>query len=475
MKKIVLVTCVAALLAAPAMAQVDFSRYVALGDSITAGYVGGGLMDYYQNHTYPARLARQAGTGTFEMPLISPPGLGPVLVLESLSPLSIAPTDVPPPADPFDYFYNVTLEAPYQNLAVPGANTEDVLTQTGNVLNLIAGNFDNVMPDLILRTPQVEDPTTGELVDYTALVGAITQQPTLVTVWIGNNDFLGAVVAATPIDGVTMTPLDEFTVSYNQMVGALATSLPNAEIVVFTVVGDTGFIPFATTVPNMVDVPGVGTVQLVGEEGPVTDDDYLTLAASALVAQGYGLPIPGSPPLPENLNPATGDPGVILRADEIAAIDERMDALNQIIYDATSHYSNVHVFDVNETIGQLASGTYRSFGGVELSMDFLVGGIISYDGVHPQNVGHGVVAYELIEFLNDELGAGLPQINMWDVLNEGDWQASSSFAAVCGGCDPKQVVFTPDAFMELYELMLPEMAARMKQRPQELARPVAAD
>ena len=45
MKKTILITCVAALLAAPAMAQVDFSRYVALGDSLAPKPVGAPTYD----------------------------------------------------------------------------------------------------------------------------------------------------------------------------------------------------------------------------------------------------------------------------------------------------------------------------------------------------------------------------------------------------------------------------------------------
>ncbi|HSN57759.1 MAG TPA: hypothetical protein VLT32_24025, partial [Candidatus Sulfomarinibacteraceae bacterium] len=391
-----------------------------------------------------------------------------------LSPLVIGPTDVLPPADPLDYFYNVTLEAPYQNLAIPGSDTYDLLFTTGNIFNLLAGNTDNVMHDLILRTPEVQDPVTGEIVDFTALVAAISQQPTLVTVWIGNNDAFGAVTAATVIDGVTLTPVDAFALYYNQIVGALATSLPNADIVVFTVFGNVDWVPFATTVPNMVEVPGFGVVQLQGENGPIEAGDYLTLLASSLIAQGYGLPIPGAPPLPEDLDLATGAPGVILRADEVAAINGRVAAFNAIVNDVADLYPNVHVFDVNPLLGQLGAGTYRTFGGVELTTDFLVGGIYSYDGFHLQNVGQGVIAYELIEFLNRELGAGLPQVDMHEILTEGGWQAAGS-GLVCVTCDPKQAVLTDQAFKQLYELFLPDLARRWRQQAAEVAHSSSLD
>jgi len=462
MKKLILTICMAALLAAPAMAQVDFTRYVALGDSVTAGYVGGGLMDYYQFRSYPALLAQQAGTPTFELPLIAPPGLGPVLVLQSLSPLVIGPTDLPAPADPFEYFYNVILEAPYQNLGIPGSNTYDMLFATGNIFNLIGGNQDNVMHDLILRQPQVEDPSTGELIDYTALVGAISQQPTVVTVWIGNNDFLGAVVAATPIDGVTMTPVAAFEQYYTQAVGALAQSLPNSQIVLIDLYADSRWLPFVSSIPGSVDVPGLGTIQLMGEDGPIEATDRLTLVASELIAQGFGLPIPGSPPLPENLDLITGNPGVILREGELDLISQQAAAFNQIIAGTAAAFPNVHLVSVNPTLEALNNGTYRTFGGIELTTQLLVGGIFSYDGVHPQNVGYAVVAYELIEFLNSNLGAGLPQLNMYEILMEGDWQSPSPFK--CGTCDPKDAILTREGFLQLYQIFLPDMANRMRQQ-----------
>lgn len=465
MKKLILITCMVALLAAPAMAQVDFSRYVALGDSLTAGVASGSVMDYYQHRSYPQLLATQAGGGMLQGPFIAPPGLTPILELKSLSPLTIGPTDMQPPADPFEYFYNLTLEAPYQNLGLSGANTNDLLTKTGNALNLAAGNFDNVIYDMTLRVPQQPDPNTGELVDYTAMVAAIGQQPTFVTVWIGSNDVLGAVLAATPIDGITMTPLDAFTTDYATLIGGLAMSLPSTDIVVLNIFSDARWIPFSTTVPTSVDIPGVGAVALVGEDGPLEEGDYLTLPASALLAEGMGLPIPGSPPLPENLNPATGAPGVILRAAEIEVINERLAAVNGIIAATAAQFPNVRVFDMAGLMEEIYTGGFRTFGGIELTEDFLIGGIFSYDGFHPQNIGQAVVAGGLIDFINDEFNADVPQLNMYDILNEGDWQSPSPFK--CAPCDPKSIVFTEDAFMPLYEMMLPELAARWNRPHQQ--------
>ena len=50
----------------PAHAQTSFSTYVALGDSLTAGYSNGSLVETHQRSSYPALLARQAAVTGFE-------------------------------------------------------------------------------------------------------------------------------------------------------------------------------------------------------------------------------------------------------------------------------------------------------------------------------------------------------------------------------------------------------------------------
>ena len=87
MKKTFVALCLVAFFAAaPAMAQVDLSRYVALGDSATAGFVSGSLMDFYQERSFPAVLAEQAGVSGFELPTVSEPGITPILELVHLVP-----------------------------------------------------------------------------------------------------------------------------------------------------------------------------------------------------------------------------------------------------------------------------------------------------------------------------------------------------------------------------------------------------
>ena len=65
-KTIFALSLVALLAAAPATAQVDLTNYIALGDSMSAGFASASMMDWYQDRSFPAILAQQAGAGTFD-------------------------------------------------------------------------------------------------------------------------------------------------------------------------------------------------------------------------------------------------------------------------------------------------------------------------------------------------------------------------------------------------------------------------
>jgi hypothetical protein len=68
----------------PAGAQ-DFSRFVAFGDSLAAGFMSGGLAVHPQERSAPALVARQAGVTDFQQPLISEPGIPPLLALQGFA------------------------------------------------------------------------------------------------------------------------------------------------------------------------------------------------------------------------------------------------------------------------------------------------------------------------------------------------------------------------------------------------------
>src|SRR3990172_6536733 len=111
--------------AAPVQAQIAFTTYVSIGDSLAAGYESGSLVKTHQVNSVPALLARQAGVSGFQLPLISEPGIPPEQTLVSLSPSVLSV----PKSTTYGTPENLTLNRPYNNLAVPGATLGDSLTK----------------------------------------------------------------------------------------------------------------------------------------------------------------------------------------------------------------------------------------------------------------------------------------------------------------------------------------------------------
>ncbi len=446
MKKVLALAVAAVVLATVPAAAVDFTTYVALGDSLTAGYASGGLAQPYQEGSYPALLARQAGAPVFEQPLVEYPGIPPVLILLQLYPGPVLAPASEIPGNPL----NAEYPYPYNNLGVPGADLYDLLFTTGDIYNLLAGNLDNVMYDLILRD--------GE---HTALEQAIGLDPTFLTLWIGNNDVLGAAVYATPIDGVTMTPVANFEQMYNTVAAALA-GHTSADMV-FINLPDVTAIPFITTLKPFIELPDGSHVPLIGSKGPLPEDAYVTLGASSLLAQGIGIPVElggTGIPLPEDLQITAGGviPGVVLRQDEVAVINDRVAAFNDIIA-AAAESVGAKVFDVNAFFNKVAAGELWAVGGLEIGTDYLVGGLFSYDGVHPQSIGYGIIAAELIDFINEaydlkNYGGEITNVNMYEIMTG---SAEDQPVPTPLTTADIQRLFTPEAFQTLQRVFAPRL------------------
>ena len=381
------VLALALLLPVAAVAQdtgsASFTRYEAIGDSLTAGFMSGGLVQTAQNLSYPFLIFRQATgqTSGFEQPRVSEPGIPALLELKSLSPLVIGPKagqGAP---------LNLSLQRPYNNLGVPGADVHDVVaTVTDN----------GGLHDLILRG-------LG-----TQLQQALAPQPTFVTIWIGNNDVLGAALAGRVIEGVTITPVAQFEADFKTIVNAVAGR--GAKMAIANIPNVTG-IPFVTTLPFVLVNPatnqpvliGGQPVPLIGPNGLLTPFDRVLLTARAELVQGKGIPVQAG---------GTGQPlsdGVVLSAAEIATISARITAYNNIIRSEATRVGAAFV-DANSVFNDVATNGVN-VGGITFTENFLTGGVFSYDGVHPTAFGYAFVANLFIDAINDQFGGDVPLVN----------------------------------------------------------------
>lgn len=378
-----------ALLGAAGSAQqtgtANFGTYVALGDSLTAGFCSGSLHQSCQAGSYPALLHRQAtGNATgFEQPRVTDPGIPAILRLASLAPLSIVPK--PGLGQPA----NLTLARPYNNLAVPGAKVADLRSRVTD---------NGGLHDLILR---------GQ---GTQLQQGLALRPTFITLWIGNNDALSAATSGIVIEDVTLTSLARFEADYRAVVTALNTS--GARMAIANIPPVTS-IPFVTTLAPVVVNPATrqpvivngSTVPLIGPNGLLRSTDFVLLTAQAELATGRGIPAAlGGSGLP--LSDSS-----VLSAEEAAAISARVNAYNGVIRSVADQVGAAFV-DASALLDRVRTGRV-GVGGATYSSAFLTGGVFSYDGVHPTPFGYAYVANAFIAAINDKFGGDIEPVNLY--------------------------------------------------------------
>ncbi|MGA7614513.1 MAG: SGNH/GDSL hydrolase family protein [Thermoanaerobaculia bacterium] len=390
-----LLLVVAALPMFAARGSADFTRYVAIGDSLTSGYESSSLVVGHQIWSFPKIIAQQAGTPDFQQPLISEPGIPAELVLKSISPLIIGPK-----ASGYGAPMNLTLPRPYNNLGIPGARVHDLITLNGSEQN------PNPYFQIILR---------GQA---SAAAQTIALQPTFITVWIGNNEVLGGVTSGMP---AAMTPLENFTADYNTLLQQLTLGAPNAGMITATV-PPVSAIPFANVIPPVVLDPTTNQ-PLLGPDGhpifyiaQVGDQvvqlgpgSKVLLTAQSFLQQGYGFPAALKPLVPL---PHVGEPlpdAVTLTADEIAQIEQRRTDVNAAIKAAASSL-DIPVLDSDALFATWQTGIHIA--GLTFNTGFITGGLFSLDGVHPTDIGYTIVANDFIRKINEAYGSRIPQATL---------------------------------------------------------------
>ena len=294
----------------------DFARYIAVGNSLTAGFADNGLYREGQLSSYPSILAQQfraVGGGEFRQPLFteaqangsgylvltgftaptptapSAPitgGVAPQAVRGFFTPalvqIPVAPGVTVPYQGPPRPLLTKYLD-PIENLGVPGIRLSDILTpgygsQAGNPY------FERITPD---GTP---------FQTYLQRIGAEAQSATFFSCWLGNNDILGFATAGAAAN--PPTPADTFRLKYNRALNVLTAR--GAKGVVATIPDVTG-IPFFTTVgpgfrarlatpqpglPN--GVPGIVILTGANPGGPTSANRRQIATADIRLTPGNG-------------------------------------------------------------------------------------------------------------------------------------------------------------------------------------------
>ena len=236
--------------------EADFSNYVSLGNSLTAGFADNALYIQGQQNSYPNIIAGQfalVGGGVFTQPLMAD-NLGGLLlngmqiannrlVLSTVSG-SPAPTSIA--GTPQTEITN-KLSGPFNNMGVPGAKS----------YHLVAAGYGAAAGLPSQSNPYFVRFSSSET--NTILADAVAQNPSFFSLWIGNNDILGYATSggtgedqAGNLDPSTygstdITDPNVFGGVYTQLINELNANASGG--VVYNIPNVTD-IPFFTTVPN---------------------------------------------------------------------------------------------------------------------------------------------------------------------------------------------------------------------------------
>lgn len=434
----------------------DFSKYVSLGNSLTAGYSDGALFKRGQEGSYPNLLAQQfaqVGGGAFTIPFCGDDNLGGLLLggtpiqgtrlyFNGAAPVSV-------PGTPQTEVTN-HLTGPFNNMGVPGAKSFHLAAPGyGNVAGVATGQANPYYARF------ASSPTSRIIED------AVAQSPTFFSLWIGNNDVLS--YATSGGTGVNQTGnLNPATYGANDITDpALFANVYSGLVDAMTANGAKGVlanIPYVTTIPYFTTVPynpvpldaatagqlnagyaayngglaaalnaGLITAEekakrtitfQAGNNAVVMVDSYLTSLAllglpsyrqatsadlMVLTSRSFiGTAVGGNPQQVNGVSVPLAD-NWVLSKDEIAEIKVAVDLYNASIK-SIAEAKGLAFVDANAVMSQVFNGGIR-YGNYHLSAGYVTGGAFSLDGVHPSARGAALIANKFAEAINAKYGS----------------------------------------------------------------------
>ncbi|MDF2431715.1 MAG: hypothetical protein JWP44_1346 [Mucilaginibacter sp.] len=395
--------------------NVDFTRYIAVGNSLTAGFADGGLYLSGQQNSYPSIMAKQmqaVGGGTFTQPLFSADqanGSG-YLTLTAIT--NGVPVTTPVTSNlavrgvlPVPGFGNVVLYTKYtgdlNNYGVPGIKLFHITYAPYGNLN---GYFERLLPG--------SAPT-----NTTTYLDFVTAKPfTFFSDWLGNNDAL--LYATSGGAGDVLTDKNTFAYLYNLSIGKLTA---NGQKGVVATIPDVTSIPYFNTVTVSAILAGVQkanpSVQalyinaLVSGSGTAyapraatpSDLIVLTFPTSKIgqpVSTPYGM-------LPYGLTPYSPiENQYVLDKNEAALTQDYVSSYNSTIKSIAAS-KGLAVFDAYTFLNNVKKNGLV-INGINLNSNYISGGIFSLDGVHLTPRGYAIVANEFIKAINAQYGCSVP-------------------------------------------------------------------
>jgi hypothetical protein len=393
---------------------VVFQRFVAVGNSISAGFQSGGINDSTQDRAFPVLVAEAAGAD-FSIPYLKRPGC-PSPYVNNVQKTHVG--GVPDIGYLSVCFGRTNNSGDINNVAVPGAGVQDMFSNFATPISTY------------------EKLTTFILGGRTEIQAMQDARPTLVSVEVGPNDVLGALIDSTnPGNPAEVTPSATFDAKYAELADSLDAT--GAKVVLFTV-PDVTVIPFASKGATYWCLrtgvcPGVPQQPL---PPTLTVSDDCAPVAIVPGAKGDSTLIPWTKGLPRIAAAAAGQPTtidcsedtVVVTPSEYAKMRNAVVAFNITINaQATANNRNWAVVDLNGILSAAQAGgaipafpditrasadsgfrsvTFQGFDnlGKRLPPE---ASLFSLDGFHPSTIAHRSLADALAAAINNKYGTSL--------------------------------------------------------------------
>ena len=400
--------------------NIDVSRYVALGDSITSGYTDGALFFEGQLESYANLIAQQfklIGGGEFKQPLMKSDSVGVGFYGNARMAMPTSKNESPKYIAPYgdlavfsENCYDS--QGPFNDMSVPSAKlTSLVITGIGNPTNGV-GNFNPFFTRM-----------ASDVYSASILSDAISQDPTFFSLFIGNNDILTYASSGGTLDAIT--PLEgEAGIGFIKSLEEIINNLTkNGAKGIIANLADVIDVPYFTTIPfdGLVVTSGQASAlsllykknQLTFHEGKnpfiITNHDgsIRQIKSGELIILDLQLDpnkleyLTGLKPIPKKY---------ILALDEVKQIEKSLCSYN-IEIEQIAHKRNLALVDINafiKTLDQEIHYNSSSFCAI-----YSTNSGFSLDGLHLNSFGQAMLANIFIKTINSTYHT---KIGLVDVL-----------------------------------------------------------
>jgi hypothetical protein len=435
----------------------DFSKYISIGASFTAGYTDGAMFIAAQENSFPNILAGKFGT-EFNQPLMA----------DNIGGLVYAGTAVQPPR----FYFNgagparlpamptteltAVLSGPFNNFGAPGAKSFHLGVAGYGQLNPYFGRMASspgasVMGDALAQSPTfftLSEIGGNDVLGYALSGGSgVDQTGNYNPASYGGSDitdpnvfasvFSGMVSALTangakgvvanvpyitdlanfttvphnpvPLDGGTAGAVNAayapynggiqqafaFLVAYTPMTQEMA----SAEIAKRTISFSEGQNAVVIVDEDLTDLEALNPAFAgLKQYRHATADDLLLLASSTVIGTTVG----GNPQLINGVTVPLAD-NWVLTPQEQASIMTATDAYNTTIAAVASSNPNIAFVDFKGVLTEASTGIM--FDNYTMNTSLVTGGLVSLDGVHLTARGYALMANKILAAIDAEFGS----------------------------------------------------------------------